>query len=88
MQVRHVPVGAGDLRPQHRHRGTPGTRSRASAGLPGRTLDATFIGAVAGATMESIKRGEVAAMTGFSSATAYWLLADLIVAAVTGGTRE
>jgi hypothetical protein len=59
-----------------------------AAGLPGRTLDATFIGAVAGATMESIQRGEVAAMTGFSSATAYWLLADLIVAAVTGGTRE
>ena len=55
-----------------------------SAGPPGRTLDAAFIGAVAGATMESIQRGEMAAMTGLSSATAYRLLADLIVARVTG----
>jgi AcrR family transcriptional regulator len=51
---------------------------------PGRSLDATFVGAVAGATMESIQRGEMAAMTGLSSAAAYRLLADLIVAAVTG----
>jgi AcrR family transcriptional regulator len=51
---------------------------------PGHSLDATFVGAVAGATMESIQRGEMAAMTGLSSAAAYRLLADLIVAAVTG----
>jgi len=51
---------------------------------PGRTFDAPFIGAVAGAAMESIQRGEMAAMTGLSSATAYRLLADLIVARVTG----
>jgi AcrR family transcriptional regulator len=49
---------------------------------PGRTVDAAFIGAVAGATMESVQRGEMAAMTGLSGATAYRLLADLIVAAV------
>jgi AcrR family transcriptional regulator len=55
-----------------------------AARLPGRTLDAAFIGAVAGATMESVQRGEMAAMTGLSSATAYRLLADLIIAGVTG----
>jgi predicted DNA-binding transcriptional regulator AlpA len=41
--------------------------------------------------MESIQRGEMAAMTGLSSATAYRLLADLIVASVTdprGGRRS
>jgi len=54
-----------------------------AARLPGRTLDAAFIGTVAGATMESIQRGETAAMTGLSSATAYRLLADLIIAGVT-----
>jgi AcrR family transcriptional regulator len=62
-----------------------------AAGLPGRIPDATFIGAVAGTTMESIQRGEMAAMTGLSSATAYRLLADLIVASVTdprGGRRS
>lgn len=53
---------------------------------PGHSLDATFVGAVAGATMESIQRGEMAAMTGVSSATSYRLLADLIVAAVTGAS--
>ena len=62
-----------------------------AAGPHGSTLDAAFIGAVAGATMESIQRGEMAAMTGLSSATAYRLLADLIVARVTsasGGGHE
>jgi AcrR family transcriptional regulator len=54
-----------------------------AADLPGCTVDAAFIGAVAGATMESIQRGEMAAMTGHNSATAYRLLADLIVASVT-----
>ena len=55
-----------------------------AARLAGRVLDAAFIGAVAGATMESIQRGEMAAMTGLSSAAAYRLLADLIIAGVTG----
>jgi AcrR family transcriptional regulator len=59
-----------------------------AAGLPARTLDAAFIGAVAGATMESIQRGEIAAMTGLSSAAAYRLLADLIVASVTGSSPD
>ena len=59
-----------------------------AARLAGRVLDAAFnaafIGAVAGATMESIQRGEMAAMTGLGSAAAYRLLADLIIAGVTG----
>jgi AcrR family transcriptional regulator len=59
-----------------------------AAELPGRTLDATFIGAVAGATMESIQRGEMEAMTGLGSATAYRRLADLIVAGVTGAPEK
>jgi AcrR family transcriptional regulator len=58
-----------------------------AAGPHGPTLDAAFIGAVAGATMESIQRGEMAAMTGLSSATAYRLLADLIVARVTSTSK-
>lgn len=56
-----------------------------AARLAGRVLDAAFIGAVAGATMESIQRGEMAAMTGLGSAAAYRSLADLIIAGVTGG---
>jgi AcrR family transcriptional regulator len=59
-----------------------------AAGPQGSTLDAAFIGAVAGATMESIQRGEMAAMTGLSSATAYRLLADLIVARVTNASGD
>jgi len=55
-----------------------------AADLPGRAVDAAFIGAVAGATMASIQRGEMAAMTGHSSAAAYRLLADLIVAGISG----
>jgi hypothetical protein len=59
-----------------------------AARLPGRTIDATFIGAVVGATMESIQRGEMAASTGLGGATAYRLLADLIIAGVTGAPEE
>ena len=55
-----------------------------AATVADRTLDATFIGAVAGATMESIQRGEMTAMTGLDGATAYRLLVDLIIAGVTG----
>jgi len=59
-----------------------------AARLPGRALDAGFIGAVAGATMESIQCGEMAAMTGLSSAAAYRSLAELIIAGVTGAPEE
>jgi len=50
----------------------------------GRTLDAAFIGAVAGIVMQSIQRGDMKAVTSLSDATAYRLLADLIVSGVTG----
>jgi AcrR family transcriptional regulator len=59
-----------------------------AARLPGRAVDATFIGAVAGATMESIQRGELAAMTGLGRSAAYRRLADLIIAGVTGAPEE
>jgi AcrR family transcriptional regulator len=55
-----------------------------AAQRPGRTLDAAFIGAVAGTVMESIQRGELEAVTSLNDAAAYRLLADLIVAGVTG----
>jgi len=56
-----------------------------AADLTGRTIGAAFIGAVAGATMESIQRGDVAAMTGIGGSDAYRLLADLILASVQDG---
>jgi AcrR family transcriptional regulator len=60
-----------------------------AARRPGRApVDATFIGAVAGATMRSIQRGEMAAVTGLGDAPAYCLLADLIIAGVTGAPEE
>lgn len=83
---RYVRSGTGDLHPQHGHRGPPGSGACTTAEPPGHTVDATFISAVAGATMESIQRGEVSAMTGLTGATAYRLLADLIVAAVTSAS--
>jgi uncharacterized iron-regulated protein len=55
-----------------------------AAERPRRTLDAAFIGAVTGTVMESIQRGEIAAVTSLNDAAAYRLLADLIVAGVTG----
>jgi len=51
---------------------------------PGCTLDAAFIGAVAGTVMESIQRGEMQVLTSLNDAAAYRLLADLIVTGVTG----
>lgn len=54
-----------------------------AAESPGHTVDAAFIGAVAGTMMESIQRGELAATTSLTDAEAYRLLADLIVAGVT-----
>ncbi|HWG63889.1 MAG TPA: TetR family transcriptional regulator [Streptosporangiaceae bacterium] len=55
-----------------------------AAQRPGRTLDAAFIGAVTGTVMESIQRGEMETLTSLNDAAAYRLLADLIVAGVTG----
>jgi AcrR family transcriptional regulator len=55
-----------------------------AAERPGHTLDAAFIGAVAGTVMESIQRGEMGTLTLLNDAAAYRLLADLIVAGVTG----
>jgi AcrR family transcriptional regulator len=55
-----------------------------AAERPGRTLDAAFVGAVAGTVMEAIQRGEMKAVTSHSDAAAYRLLADLIVAGVIG----
>lgn len=57
-----------------------------AAEAPGRAVNATFIGAVAGTVMESIQRGEMEAMTSVDSVAAYRMLADLIVAGVTGPT--
>lgn len=44
---------------------------------------AAFVGAVCAQTMASIQRGELEAMTGVDDATAYRLLADLVVRGVT-----
>ncbi|MFJ3212612.1 TetR/AcrR family transcriptional regulator [Streptomyces flaveolus] len=55
----------------------------AAAEPSGRTVDAVFLGAVAGTVMESIQRGELGATTSLTDAEAYRLLADLIVAGAT-----
>ncbi|MBC2864983.1 TetR/AcrR family transcriptional regulator [Streptomyces mexicanus] len=68
----------------------------AAAEPSGHTVNAVFLGAVAGTVMESIQRGELGATTSLTDAEAYRLLADLIVAGVTkapgarraGGTHE
>jgi AcrR family transcriptional regulator len=59
-----------------------------AAERPGHTLDAAFIGAVAGTVMESIQRGEMETVTSLNDAAAYRLLADLIVAGVTGAPER
>ena len=53
-------------------------------------LDAAFIGAVAGAVMEAIQRGEIETTTSLNDAAAYRMLGDLIVAGVAGvaGARQ
>jgi AcrR family transcriptional regulator len=48
------------------------------------SLNAAFIGAVAGTVMEAIQRGEMEAMTGLNDAASYQQLANLIVASVSG----
>jgi AcrR family transcriptional regulator len=55
-----------------------------NAELPGRPVNAAFIGAVAAQVMESIQQGQMQALTALDDATAYRALADLIVAGVTG----
>lgn len=55
---------------------------------PSRAVDAAFVAAVTGLVMEAIQRGEIASSTGFNDATAYRLLADLVVASVTQHPRE
>jgi AcrR family transcriptional regulator len=52
------------------------------------SLDAAFVGAVAGTVMEAIQRGEIESMTSLNDAAAYRLLADLIVAGVTRSTSR
>ncbi|WGL52982.1 TetR/AcrR family transcriptional regulator [Nocardioides sp. BP30] len=50
------------------------------------SLDAAFVGAVAGTVMAAIQRGEIKSATSLDDAAAYRLLADLIVAGVTRST--
>lgn len=54
----------------------------------GNEQNAAFLGAVTRSVMESIQRGAIDAATGINDATAYRLLADLIVAGVTGGQER
>lgn len=48
------------------------------------SVNAAFVGAVAGQVMEAIHRGEIEASTALDDSAAYRALADLIVAAVAG----
>lgn len=62
-----------------------------AAARPDRTVDSAFIGAVTGTVMESIQRGELGVLTALADAQAHRLLADLMVAGMTGspaGARE
>ena len=52
---------------------------------PHRSVDAVFVGAVAGQVMEAIHRGEIEAATGLDDSAAYRALAHLIVSGVSGG---
>ena len=58
----------------------------AAAAGPEQTLNASFVGAVTGIVMEGIQRGELETMTSLNDAKAYRLLADLIVAGVSGSS--
>jgi len=51
---------------------------------PGRRVNAQFIGAVAAQVMESINRGEMAALTSLDDSASYRALADLILSGVLG----
>lgn len=50
-------------------------------------LNAKFVGAVAGQTMERIHRGQIEAGTGLDDSAAYRALADLIVAGITNSSK-
>lgn len=52
-----------------------------------RSVDAVFVGAVAGQVMEAIHRGEIEDATGLDDSAAYRALAGLIVAGVTGSQQ-
>lgn len=58
----------------------------AAAARPGRPVDARFLAAVAAEVMPAIQQGRLSA--GADHAAAYSALADLIVAALAGGTRQ
>lgn len=55
---------------------------------PEGAIDAEFIGAVAGSVMSSIQSGQLTKNTSMNDATAYRLLAELIVAGVFRSTRS
>lgn len=55
---------------------------RAATPAGDRSVDAVFVGAVAGQVMEAIHRGEIEAATGLDDSAAYRALAGLIVAGV------
>ncbi|MDO9377514.1 MAG: TetR/AcrR family transcriptional regulator [Nocardioidaceae bacterium] len=52
----------------------------AEAQTVGTSLDATFVGAVAGLVMESVQRGDLTRTTGLDDSQAYAALTDLLVA--------
>lgn len=59
-------------------------RQLVQAAAPATSADgAAFVGAICAQSMESIQRGELEAMTGIDDATAYQLLADLVVRGIT-----
>lgn len=58
-------------------------RELVTEGMGAFRLNAAFVGAVAGVTMEYIHRGHIGALTGLDDSAAYRALADLIVAGMT-----
>ncbi len=57
-------------------------RQLVAEGMGAVQLNAAFVGAVAGVTMEHIHRGHIEALTGLDDSAAYRALADLIAAAI------
>jgi AcrR family transcriptional regulator len=57
---------------------------RDAAGPSGQSVNASFVGSVAGQVMEAIHRGEIKATSGLDDSAAYRALADLIVDGVAG----
>ncbi|WP_141013698.1 TetR/AcrR family transcriptional regulator [Nocardioides sambongensis] len=60
----------------------------ADAELPGRPVDAAFVGVVAAETMAAIQQGRVQSLTGRDDASAYRSLADLITAGLAGASAR